>query len=161
MSTTDQAETTLATELIADKRYELTEEQLDIAYRQAVYHYQTGHIDQACTLFDALVNFDVLDKRVWFGLGACLQSRAEYKEAMAAYMAASALDDNDPKPWLQSAECHVALVAGQAVYENLVEAEQRLPNEPQARALTAAHIKRIAVLLAALPAAPVATDTIH
>lgn len=93
---------------VAEMRNILPEE-LEAAYAVAYTYYQTGRLDDAEKLFRFLTLFDHTEVKYWLGLGAVLQARRKFKEAIKPYACAMLLDRGEVRATYHLAECQLAI----------------------------------------------------
>lgn len=86
-----------------------TEDEMEAVYTVAYNLFQNGKLDDAEKVFRFLCFFDHLCQKYWLGLGACRKSLKNFAGAIDSFGLASILDIRDPRPALQSAECHIQL----------------------------------------------------
>ncbi len=87
----------------------ITDAEMEALYSMGFSFYNTGRYDDAEKVFRFLVLFDHLNARYWTGLGAVLQVKKLYGDAITSYGYASFLDLKNPKPQYYAAECCLAL----------------------------------------------------
>lgn len=97
----------LGESLIAD----LAPEKIEEVYNMAYTYYQNRYYQEADALFRILVSMSPQKAKYWKGLGACLQMKKNYKDALNCYQCAQALLKEMPDAYLDvhSADCYFAL----------------------------------------------------
>ena len=78
-------------------------------YAYAYKFYQEGKLDEAETFFRFLCLYDFYNAEYALGLGAVLQMRKRYQQAIDAYALSYALSRFDLRPLLQAGQCHLKL----------------------------------------------------
>jgi type III secretion system low calcium response chaperone LcrH/SycD len=78
-------------------------------YAYAYKFYQEGKLDEAETFFRFLCLYDFYNAEYALGLGAVLQLRKRYQQAIDAYALSYALSRFDLRPLLQAGQCHLKL----------------------------------------------------
>ncbi|MBA2368639.1 MAG: tetratricopeptide repeat protein [Candidatus Protochlamydia sp.] len=91
----------------ADGMAEKTKEFYYIAY----HLYRDQQYEEAENFFRMLLMAKPTDPRYWKGLGACLQMRQNYEEALNCYICTQNLhwDQPDPYLYIYAADCYFAL----------------------------------------------------
>lgn len=87
------------------KQLGLTQDHLEALYSVAYNFYTTGNYEKALKLFRSLVLIHHSDYRFNLGMGCCLQMLKKYKEAIQIFLAASTIDENDPRCFSYALEC--------------------------------------------------------
>ena len=87
----------------------LTDRNMEAVYNLAYNAYGRSNFDQAEDLFKFLCVYDHMEKKYWIGLGATRQNKRQYEGAIEAFAYAALLDNEDPRPPMQAADCHIAL----------------------------------------------------
>ena len=82
---------------------------LRILYTLAHTLWKNKEYEQAKTIFQQLALTNPFVKKYWLGLGTCWQFEKKYSEALKAWEMLILLDEIDPTPHYQSAECYFAL----------------------------------------------------
>jgi len=84
-----------------------TEEVVEELYSYAFGYYEKGWYEEAEPLFRVLTALRIRSVKFWKGLGATLQMRKKYPEAVEAYGWAAMCDEGleDPYPHFHAAEC--------------------------------------------------------
>ncbi|MFI5342983.1 MAG: SycD/LcrH family type III secretion system chaperone [Chlamydiales bacterium] len=87
------------------------DDKIDEMHSMAYVYYQNKHYQEADALFRILVVIAPQNYKYWKGLGACLQMKKNYKDALNCYRCAQALLKEKPDPYLDvhTADCHFAL----------------------------------------------------
>lgn len=98
----------------------VSRETFDDLYALARRLFEQRHVDDAAALFHFLTYLDGTCHEVWFSLGACRQTQAKPRAAIAAYMAALQLDAGNPNLYRNLANCYLAL-ADRASAEDVVQ----------------------------------------
>jgi type III secretion system low calcium response chaperone LcrH/SycD len=98
-------------------------------YSTSYFFYESGHLDEAIHGFSLLAIQSTLDPKPWWGLGASLQLKGEYKKAIDAWRNAAFLDANNPYPHFHTAECFLSLKEKVEALDALHAAEKRNPPE--------------------------------
>lgn len=86
-------------------------DKIDEMHSMAYVYYQNQYYREADALFRILVAIAPKNHEYWKGLGACLQMKKNYKDALNCYRCAQALLRNKPDPYLDvhTADCYFAL----------------------------------------------------
>jgi type III secretion system low calcium response chaperone LcrH/SycD len=106
----------------------LTDEDYDTLYSLAYSLYGTGDYGRAREIFHRLVLSHPFQKRYWMGLGACYQLEKSYEQALRAWSMVALLDDTDPTPHSQAAECYFSMRNEEEGEKALRAAKERLEN---------------------------------
>lgn len=88
--------------------------------------YQAGNWTKAMEVFQILCARRPLNARFWFGLGASLQEKKDYENALRAWAMTALLDPNSPYPHFHAAECSLSLKSLPNASFALKEAETRI-----------------------------------
>jgi len=87
----------------------LSDPEMEAIYSVAYHMFQHGQFEKAESVFRFLCFFDHLEHKYWLGLGACRKAGKDFTGAIDAFGLAGLLDVNDPRPAMESAECHLQL----------------------------------------------------
>jgi len=82
---------------------------MESIYAHAYKYYQMGHLDNAETFFRFLVLYDTYNPEYLIGLGATLQQKKQYQNAIDAYKSVRILTKEDYRPLLHIGQCHLFL----------------------------------------------------
>lgn len=90
---------------------QMPKEQLEENYALAYSLYRNHQYREADIFFRLLVAAAPFEQKFWKGLGACLQMKKNYEEALNCYMSAQMFNRETPDPYLYvySADCYFAL----------------------------------------------------
>lgn len=85
--------------------------QVDEIHNMAYIYYKNRRYWEAEAQFRLLVAIEPKNSGFWKGLGACLQMRKSYQEALNCYTCAQAIILDDPDPYIEihCADCYFAL----------------------------------------------------
>lgn len=109
------------------KAFDLTAQEMEVAYAEAYNYYQADDYLKACEQFRMLTILNPFEPKYWIGLGASQQLLGNYQAALEAYAVHVFLDSNNPYPHFYAYQCLM-------VQQELDEAKKALA---KARELTA------------------------
>ncbi|MEI8301137.1 MAG: SycD/LcrH family type III secretion system chaperone [Chlamydiota bacterium] len=110
--------------------HDFTNEDISLLYSLGVNLYEQGDYTQAKTVFQRLVLAKPHEKKFWMALGASLQMKKHYQEALTSWAMASLIQDEDPTPHFHAAECLLCLEDKTQAKKALQEAKKRSENDP-------------------------------
>ncbi len=84
----------------------VTNEEMEVLYKEAYTFYTKEDFTEATTEFRYLVILDPFTKKYWLGLAACLQVQEFYEKALHSYAMAALLDGEDPYPHFYAYQCY-------------------------------------------------------
>lgn len=87
----------------------LTPEQAEEVYTVGFNHYNEGNYEKAISSFGALIQLNPYIPRNWVAMGATMQARGSFEEALTAYEFALILDEKDGAALFYSAQCAYSL----------------------------------------------------
>lgn len=88
-------------------------------YKKAYDLFQEAQYKDAAAAFSYLTVLNPYEYSYWMGLGIAKQSDRLYEEALIGYVAAEALDPDNPLPHLHQAQCFHALQLTDQAIEHL------------------------------------------
>lgn len=101
---------------LSDESYDTLQERMEISEKTFEHLYQAGarlyshqQYHQAADIFLVLSHLNYRRHNVWYSLGLCEQLSQHYDSALRAYAMASITAIEAPLPYLNSAECCLAL----------------------------------------------------
>jgi type III secretion system low calcium response chaperone LcrH/SycD len=98
---------------------QLKDEEIEEIYASGYQHYNEKEYDKAITAFTALIQLNPYIAKNWIAIGAALQGKGEYRDALAAYELALAIDDENLATLFYCAQCSFALGEEQKSVEYL------------------------------------------
>lgn len=115
------------------EKSEITKESASVLYGVAYRFYQSGKYDEAENFFRFLTLTEPLVIKNWIGLGAALQLRKKYQEAIETYASAGILDALQENPLIPYyvAQC----------YHSLGKSEQGIKGLDAAEAMVTDRVK--------------------
>lgn len=123
-------------------------EQIEGLYSIGYHYFESGAYEEALKVFKPLVLLDSADSRNWLALGATRQMLGQYESAIESFAPAAVLEPENPKPFFNALECHVALKN----YDKAKEAAHYIIAIASDKREHAALIARVKVILGALEA---------
>jgi len=118
-------------EVIVKDELGLTDGQMEAMYAVAYNQFQNGKYDDAAKSFSLLCMFNPLEYKYLFGIASCFHMKGEYEVASMYYVVASGLDEDDPAPFLHTAECMLAVKDKEGAQDSLALALERAGDNPQ------------------------------
>jgi type III secretion system low calcium response chaperone LcrH/SycD len=85
------------------------EDQIEGLYAMGYHYFEAGAYEEALKVFKPLVLLDSASARNWTALGAVTQMTGAYESALESFGYAAALDPENPRPFFNALECHIAL----------------------------------------------------
>lgn len=101
---------------------ELSPEQVEEVYAIGFKEYNDGNFEKAISAFGALVQLNPYVPKHWIAMGATMQARGSFAEALTAYEFVLILDEKDAAALFYSAQCSYALNEKQKCIEFLQRA---------------------------------------
>lgn len=105
--------------------HDFTNEDISLLYSLGINLYEQGDYTQAKIVFQRLVLAKPHEKKFWMALGASLQMKKHYEEALTSWAMASLIQDEDPLPHFHAAECLLSLHDEAQAKKALLEAKKR------------------------------------
>ena len=81
---------------------------VEAIYSMGYTYYQVGKLDEAENAFRFACLLDHLDGKYWLALGAVLQTKRQYAEAVKVYANMLVTDMKEPRAYYRIAECKLA-----------------------------------------------------
>ncbi len=90
---------------------QVSSRKIEELHHMAYVYYQNKRFREASAIFRLLVTLRADDKGYWKGLGACLQMKKNYDDALVCYQNVQDLLQNEPDAYLyvHMADCHFAM----------------------------------------------------
>lgn len=82
---------------------------VEAIYSVGYTYYQVGKLDDAENAFRFACLLDHLESKYWLALGAVLQTKRQYAEAVKVYATILMSNMGEPRPYYRIAECKLAL----------------------------------------------------
>ena len=127
-----------------------TPEQIEGLYAMGYHYFEAGAYEEALKVFKPLVLLDSSTARNWTALGAATQMTGNYASALESFGYAAALEPENPRPFFNALECHIALKD----HAKAKEAAEYIVATAGGKPEHAALVARAKVFLAALEAKP-------
>jgi len=87
---------------------DLSPQSIALCYRFGYQAYQAGDYDRALRFFSFLAQFDHVEAKHWFGLGATLQKLRRFDAAALAFSMAALISGGNPTALLHAADCRLS-----------------------------------------------------
>ena len=86
----------------------LSPDEVEAIYSLGYTYYQVGKLDEAENAFRFACLLDHRDGKYWLALGAVLQTKRQYAEAVKVYANVLVTDVKEPRAYYRIAECKLA-----------------------------------------------------
>lgn len=106
-------------ECIVREELGISDAEMEAMYTVAYNLFQNAKYDDAAKCFCLLSMFDPLQYKYMFGIASCFHMKSEYEMASMYYVMSSALDEDQPAPFLHAAECLIAMKDNDAAKDSL------------------------------------------
>jgi type III secretion system low calcium response chaperone LcrH/SycD len=105
--------------------HDFTNEDISLLYSLGINLYEQEDYTQATIIFQRLVLAKSHEKKFWMALGASLQMKKHYEDALTSWAIASLIQDEDPLPHFHAAECLLCIENEEQAKKALQEAKKR------------------------------------
>lgn len=100
--------------------YGISDQDMEVMFFAASRFLQRQSYKEASDSFLFLTFLNPYISKYWMGLGEGLRLFRDYEKAIEAYLLASIMDYEDPRPYFQSGSCFLALSNPQAALERFL-----------------------------------------